>query len=256
MKIGYCNHPRRDLLEEVSWIGEHDFDFLDLFLEADRALPERIDHVALEKLLREYRLPVVAHTAWYLPLGSPMEELRQKAVEIVQSYFPLLEKLDCPSLTVHANWPSDLFTGEEGIAFQAESLLRLTNTARDFGIRILYEPLEGLKDTLKNLSRILKEVQDLLIHIDIGHAYIRGIQPAAYFKAFPGRIAHIHLHDNNGLADLHLPLGAGKINWKNTIHQIRNVYDGTVTLEVFSRDRDYVLLSKKKLRELWDDTAA
>jgi sugar phosphate isomerase/epimerase len=66
----------------------------------------------------------------------------------------------------------------------------------------------------------------------------------------------MHLHDNNGLADLHLPLGAGKINWKNTVPQIRKVYDGTVTIEVFSKDRDYVVLSRNKLRALWDDTAA
>ena len=255
MKIGHCNNPRRDLIEEVRWIGEHGFDFLDLFLEADRALPESIDMVMLKDLLLEYSLPLVAHAAWYLPLGSPMEGLRRKAVQIVQGYFTLLEKLNCRYLTVHANWPSDLFTAEEGILFQVESLTQLTETARNFGIRILYEPLEGRRDTLKNLARILKQVQDLLIHVDIGHAHIRGIQPAQYFKAFPGRIAHMHLHDNNGLADLHLPLGAGKINWKHTIRQIKKAYDGTITLEIFSRDREYVLISKKKLRELWDDAA-
>ena len=251
MKIGYCNHPRRDLLEEVRWVGEQNFDFLDLFLEADRAVPERIDAGALRHLLREYRLPVVGHTAWYLPLGSPMEGLRKKAVEIVKGYFPLLAELDSRLLTVHANWPSQLFTVEEGIQFQADSLTMLTDASREFGIRMLYEPLDTPRDTLKNLARILGQVKDLLLHVDIGHAYIRGIHPAAYFKTFPGLIAHMHVHDNNGFDDLHLPLGAGRIDWKNTIHQIRKLYDGTITLEIFSRDRDYVLLSKKKLRELW-----
>lgn len=181
-----------------------------------------------------------------------MEGLRQSAVEIVQGYFPLLGEIECRFLTVHANWPSDLFTAEEGIRFQVESLTRLTGKARDFGIHILYEPLETPRDTFKNLAIILEQVHDLLLHIDIGHAYVRGIEPAEFFHAFAGRIVHIHLHDNNGLADLHLPIGAGKIDWEDTINQIRNAYDGTITLEIFSRDREYVLLSKKRLRELWE----
>jgi sugar phosphate isomerase/epimerase len=28
-------------------------------------------------------------------------------------------------------------------------------------------------------------------------------------------------------------------------------YDGTTTLEVFSRDKDYVLLAKRKIEQLW-----
>jgi len=27
---------------------------------------------------------------------------------------------------------------------------------------------------------------------------------------------------------------------------------GTITLEIFSRDKDYVLLSKEKLKKLWE----
>jgi len=29
-------------------------------------------------------------------------------------------------------------------------------------------------------------------------------------------------------------------------------YDGTITLEVFSSDRRYLLLSRDKLREIWE----
>ncbi len=254
MKIGYCNNPRKHIMDEVTWIGEHGFDFLDLFLEPDKAVPEAIDVWALKDLLAHYSLHVVSHTAWYLPLGSPLPELRREAVKIVQSYYHFLERLNCRYLTVHANWPCDLFSVEEGIYFQAESLAHILESAREFGIRILYEPLDGPRDTLKNLSRLIREVPDLLIHVDIGHANITGIQPSAYFTTFGTRVAHLHVHDNNGVEDLHLPLGAGKIDWKQTIRQIRKYYDGTITLEVFCKDREYVLLSKKKLTQWWEET--
>ena len=33
MKVGFPNNPRRDILEEIEWIGKNKFDFVDLFLE-------------------------------------------------------------------------------------------------------------------------------------------------------------------------------------------------------------------------------
>ena len=63
---------------------------------------------------------------------------------------------------------------------------------------------------------------------------------------------HIHLHDNDGQRDLHLPMGTGIIDWDALIKTLKRIYDGTITLEVFSRDKDYVLLSQKKLKEKWE----
>ena len=65
-------------------------------------------------------------------------------------------------------------------------------------------------------------------------------------------IKHVHLHDNNGDKDLHLPMGCGSIEWKKTLKTLKKYYNGTITLEVFSKDKDYVLLTKEKLRKLWN----
>ncbi len=43
MKIGFPNHPQRNILKEIEWIGKNGFDFVDLFLEEDKAVPEKID---------------------------------------------------------------------------------------------------------------------------------------------------------------------------------------------------------------------
>jgi len=52
--------------------------------------------------------------------------------------------------------------------------------------------------------------------------------------------------------DLHLPLGCGDVDWERAVKILKDYYDGTITLEVFSRDRDYVLLSREKLKKLWN----
>ena len=251
MKVGCPNHPRRDLLEEIRWIGVNGFDFVDLFVEPDRALPEKVDPGTLKDLLEEHRLGTVGHTAWYLPLGSPFGALREKAVEIVCGYLPFFQALDCPCMTVHANWASGLFSEEECVDFRVSSLERILRETERFGIQLMYEPLDTPRDTLENLVHILSRLPELAVHIDIGHAHVQGIRVGEFFERFPGKVAHIHLHDNDGSSDQHLPPGAGLIDWAEVLSDIRRFYDGTITLEVFSRDRDYLLLSKTKLEQYW-----
>ena len=41
IRLGFPNHPRRELSAEIAWIAESGFDFIDLFLEPDRATPNR-----------------------------------------------------------------------------------------------------------------------------------------------------------------------------------------------------------------------
>ena len=79
MKVGFPNNPRRDLLEEIEWIGKNRFDFVDLFLEEDQAVPERIDVEKVKNLLEKHKLEVVGHTACYLLIGSPIKSLRESA---------------------------------------------------------------------------------------------------------------------------------------------------------------------------------
>jgi sugar phosphate isomerase/epimerase len=53
--------------------------------------------------------------------------------------------------------------------------------------------------------------------------------------------------------DLHLPLGAGTINIRETARTLKSSgYDGTITLEVFTGDANLLLYSRDVLRRTWD----
>ncbi len=117
----------------------------------------------------------------------------------------------------------------------------------------MYEPGTSFSDTVENVSKVLRSVPKLLLNLDIGHVNLFGKNPVRFIKKFHKKIVHVHLHDNNGVADLHLPIGCGIINWKEVIRELKAYYDGTITLEVFSRDREYVLISRKKLLKLWKE---
>src|SRR5258705_11745810 len=80
MLIGSMNNPRHPLAEQIQWLGKMGFDFLDLTLEPPHAASWKIDAHALKKLLIDANLRVVGHTAPFLPIASPVEELRQAAL--------------------------------------------------------------------------------------------------------------------------------------------------------------------------------
>src|SRR5437763_12286666 len=70
------NHPARNPLEEIDWFGRHGFDFVDFTLEPPAADPDLIDTRAVRAALDRYGLGVVAHTAWFIPIGSPFGGVR------------------------------------------------------------------------------------------------------------------------------------------------------------------------------------
>ena len=65
-------------------------------------------------------------------------------------------------------------------------------------------------------------------------------------------IAHMHMHDNHGFRDEHLPLGVGTIELPKIIAGLKGIgYDKTITLEVHADDREYLQISQRKLKEMW-----
>lgn len=250
MKLGCPTHPRRDVLADIDWIAQHDFDFVDLFLEPDQGAAEAVDPVKIRSALEGHRLEAVGHLAYYLPTGSPMRQLRDAAVSCAADYLAVFAEIGVSLVTVHAHWPPGMFTTEEGLAWQEESLHSLLARSRAFGIRLMYEPIGTRHDTPEVLDRLLRDLPDLLCHLDIGHCNLWGRQPAAMIRQVRDRLMHLHVHDNDAISDLHLPPGTGTVDWPAVFAALAEIgYKRTLTLEVFSPERDYLLLAKRKVEQ-------
>jgi hypothetical protein len=74
---------------------------------------------------------------------------------------------------------------------------------------------------------------------------------------YGSRLRHVHLHDNKGgHADLHLPLGAGNVDVRRSIRALQATgFDGTITLEVFTPDRNHFIYSRDLLRKVWQESS-
>lgn len=257
MRIGMMNNPSADPAAEARWAAEHGFDFLDLTMEAPAASVEVLDVAALKQVLDTTELGIVGHTAWYLPFGSPVPEVRRGAIEAVRSTLEPFQRLGARYVNVHADGGVRSFANRDTVRWNAESFAALAEHAQPLGITIMIENVVNSVSNAKAFGVMLGAHEALRFHLDIAHANVKGEHADDFLRLHAGRLVHVHISDNKRLADDHLPLGAGEIDWPEQIGLLKNSgYDGTITLEVFSPDRSFLLDSVARLRRMWESETA
>jgi sugar phosphate isomerase/epimerase len=141
-----------------------------------------------------------------------------------------------------------------------ESLAEMQEHATKVGVGLMIENLPGDYNNARQLGELLGVMPELGLHLDIGHANLQVPCNTTFeiLEAWGTRLRHVHLHDNRGgHEDLHLPLGTGNLDVHGTVGALKHCgFDGTITLEVFSKDRHYLSYSRDVLRAVWDSIPA
>jgi sugar phosphate isomerase/epimerase len=261
MLVGAMNFPGRSVLKEIHRISEDGFDFVDLTIEPPVAW--KADGKEVGGLISDLGLKAVGHTAYYLPIASPWPEMQQLARDLFRHGLDLFADAGVTLVNVHPDQRVPLHTKDQVRTRNAEAIALLAQDAAQREIQLMVENLDRMFATVADLAPILEMTPELGFHLDIGHANLRlGIgepnRAAGLLKEFGHRLTHVHVSDNRGGdEDLHLPLGAGVIDWKGAIRTLKSAgWDGTVTLEVFSRERDYLRASRRAWLEWWQEVKA
>jgi len=254
--IGAMNNPGRDCVDEIRWIGSHGFDFLDLTLEPPRARPEDVDPTRIAESCAQHGLSIVGHTSPFLPIGSAYATVREAALREHIRALDVFAQLGVRKVTLHVDHRRGAESVDDNVQTNLWSFARFAKEASDRGMIPMLEQFGEQFAKVENLRRIFDGVPELRFHLDVAHANLWRAANYAdeLLDAFGDRLAHVHVSDNvGGKDDLHLPLGAGNIRWGRMLKLLRRCgYDDTITVEVFSSDRRYLLHSRDRLRALWD----
>lgn len=260
MLIGAMNHPDRDVLEEIQWMAAMGLEFLDLTLEPPCAATWRVDPIAIRDELQRNNMAVVGHTAYYLPIASPFESLRKAAVDELRHCMKMFGAVGAKWMNIHPDRYAPMHPRSFYIKRDILSLRELLDDAQEVGVGLMIENLPHDFNTAEQLGEILDAVPEVGLHLDYGHANLEVDEMSApsILERFGERLRHVHMHDNKGgREDLHLPIGAGNINYRHQVHCLKECgYNGTITLEVFTRDKHYLAYSRDVLRALWDEEIA
>jgi sugar phosphate isomerase/epimerase len=256
MLIGAMNNPQQDPVDEIRWMAEMGLQFVDLTLEPPAAASWRVDPKRIRQALSEARLPVVGHTAYYLPIASPFEEIRRAAVAELRRCLDLFAGIGAQWMNIHPDRHAPMHSRRFYLERDLLSLRELMETGQKLGVGLMIENLPGDFNSVEQLAELLDPLPDLGLHLDIGHANLLVSRNTTdeIIRVYARRLRHVHLHDNKGgSADLHLPLGTGNVEVSRHVRTLKSSgYDGTITLEVFTPDRHYLAHSRDILRKTWD----
>ncbi|MGZ8939184.1 MAG: sugar phosphate isomerase/epimerase family protein [Limisphaerales bacterium] len=250
------NNPSRDPIAEMKWMSDLELDFIDLTLEPPGAAPWKIDPKEIRSALNDLNLGVVGHTAFYLPFSCPFESIRQAAVEESKRCIELFAAIGAKWMNLHPDRHAPFHPRNFVIEQNLKSVRELLPTARDCGMGLMIENVPGEFNSRAQLGEMLDAIPELGLHLDIGHCNLQVVTNTAteIITTYGPRIKHVHIHDNKGgYADLHLPLGTGNLDFVSPLKALQAWgYDATITLEVFSDDRQYLSYSRDVLKRTWN----
>jgi sugar phosphate isomerase/epimerase len=117
-----------------------------------------------------------------------------------------------------------------------ESIRHVCDTAEKYGITIAVENMPEMPYIFgkypDEMLRTLEEVDrdNLGMTLDVGHANTAGVVDE-FLEKCKEHILHMHIHDNHGISDEHLPLGRGTVQWKKVMESLKG-YNGRLVTEM------------------------
>ncbi|MCX8042769.1 MAG: sugar phosphate isomerase/epimerase [Desulfobacterota bacterium] len=136
----------------------------------------------------------------------------------------------CPEQMVRFGLTDPWF--EQAVAFWRQEIKRY----EELGVRVVLENVVEPNPDL--LIQLVDKVSSAYLGLcfDIGHATLCSpLPPAAWVEQMGNRLMHVHLHDNNGATDEHLPIGKGHIDIDAFFDALyRLAPNATISLEIIA----------------------
>lgn len=215
-------------------VGRTSFDWRD---------PMEIETV--QKLLQDLDLRVASCHAPYSLDADPSDPdpiRRKRTAALLLEAVRTAAALGAPTLILHGS-VAELSQVPEGarsgrIEALRESLSLLHREARSRGVAVAVETL--LPHLLTADPHLLGDLvapypkEEMGICFDTGHCFLwRSWQLERLYELLADRVIALHVNDNRGAADDHLPPGRGKIDWPAWLAALRRgKFTGVFLLEV------------------------
>ena len=256
------NFPIKPLLREIEEIGEMGFDYLELTMDPPEAIPQKIltQKRPIRELLNRYKMEMVGHLPTFVWTSDLYESLRNASL---QENFAALEagaELGIKKVVLHPGYITGLgkFVMDKAKRYGMESMEMILKKSIGLGMILCIEnmfPQAKFLSLPYEFQSIFESFPEMRLALDIGHANLGGGRNKSleFIQRYGYRLGHVHANDNFGKEDNHLPIGAGIIDFEKILRELKEAqYDETITLEVFSKDRDYLKMSKEKMKRMWE----
>ena len=207
-----------DFEEWLSGVEGLGFEFVELVSEWPHYLtPET--KALFEDALGSHNLKLTVHAPFSdLNIASFNESIRSASLGILRETLSLASELGAMVVTIHPGHCSPLSRrySEEYLTIHRRSFETIAEWSEEFGVKVGVENMPSFPildaQTCLRLAELLDGI-DLGVTFDVGHLNTTTRDFRGFLRTFGDRIVHLHLHDNHGDRDEHLPPGDGTVPW-------------------------------------------
>lgn len=261
MRYGAMNFPVKPVLEEIDIIMGEGFDFVELALDPPRAHYSTIRELKQEILsaLSDTGTGLVCHLPTFVFTADLTESIRRVSLEETIVSLETAGELDAEKVVIHPGYIGGMgsFVMETSRQYALESLAAVSEKAAELDICLCLENMFPRYQSFvepEDFTDIFYMFPSLKLTLDTGHANIddrTGGRLLKFLQQYGNKLGHVHISDNHGKRDDHLPVGEGSVNFKDFISALKACgYDGTMTLEIFTDNRQNLLRSRKLIEEM------
>jgi sugar phosphate isomerase/epimerase len=258
MIYGAMNFPIRPVLEEIDAIAGLGFDYLELTMDAPRAHHEIIarQEKEIRKALDHHGMKLVCHLPSFVSTADLTGGIRKASLREILDSLRVAARLRPLKVVLHPSFIVGLgvLVMKKSLQYAMESLDAIVELSDELGLVLCLENLFPRAHSAMephHFVELFDRFPSLRLTLDTGHAHIEdpgGRRAVDFIHRFPDRLGHVHVSDNFGKEDNHLPVGAGTVDFPRFLKALKSVdYNDTITLEIFSRDKDYLRISREKL---------
>ena len=188
-------------------------------------------HQRMDQLIPELKSKPVSYSVhtpvWDINLTSGNWHMRRAAVETYRETIRFAGQLGADQVIIHPGFCyADCFSKEVGRQRVLEATKELLECSAPWKVRLLMENVGTRKTSLYTMEEFIAFCQALPAGagtiIDVGHAHMNGWNLRQLLLGVRENLCALHIHDNNGTADSHLPIGEGTINWPELFQAIRD----------------------------------
>jgi sugar phosphate isomerase/epimerase len=227
----FCHDDPAQTLEKCAEAG---FDVWEIVGDGRHFLPEAAP--AIKAAMPSYAVRLQLHAPIAdVNLGSLNPRAWELSVRTVEESLQAAPALGIGIVTVHPGNHSPLSRGHYDKVHEAtrRALRRLAPLAGDLGLSLLLEnmtPSWAFETDSLGLLDDLIQGTGMGITFDLAHAHVA--DRVDEFLASAGRVRNVHVSDNKGRTDDHLPLGEGNVKWKKALDDLlTRGYSNTIVIE-------------------------
>ena len=257
MRYGAMNFPVRPVLRELKEIAALGFDYVELTMDPPQSHHSSLKRQRKELLnaLQNSQMQVICHLPTFLSIADLTESIRLASLKEVLDSLDVAAEFSPLKVVLHPPYFTGLgmFVYEQAKDYGLDSLSAIVEKANNLGLMLCIENMFAKTHMLvepDDFERNFQAFPSLKFTLDTGHANIKTNSGKRIFELiarFTDHLGHVHVSDNFGKEDNHLPIGTGTVDFSRVAKSLKNIgYDDTVTFEIFSRDRNYLRISRER----------